>query len=408
MFENPNKDIISVILDKFNECDFEDVKKLLTKAAFINKFMYFVIKNKLQYLIDFYKKRDNFELLGHTEAIKSKDIRIIKYLESRYKKYGKFMSYLDDKQIRLIGKYKFYELIDYLKPTNDEHLQVLLGSIAINDYDYIIKNEHKFNDISYNMYRDIIFRKIVRSNNIKFIKHLKITNPFNYHITRAITKNKYNVLEWLIHNSAHEGIIHYIQYCKNLEMFEFISNYLTGVDPLKDRLSEYLDIEKITYIFCHDDNFEVYDYIIKIIPINKNNLLEQIIIGFNEHEASKSFIDIIKKIKQEFNVDPKELFIGKYYNAIHIKNIEDFEYAYNNNIIVVAHIFRNVWNYKFNKEFVEYLLNKFPCLMDNIDLETYDIYYSYNSLKLLKIKIKFAPDEKNKIYEILRRSVYIR
>ena len=247
MFVLENKDIISVILNKFNECNYEDIKCLLTKVVLINKFMYKMVLDKLQYLINFYKERDNFELLGHTEAIKSKDMKIVRYLDSKYEIYKYFIEYLNMKQLRLIGKYKFYELVTYLKPGNNTLAHILTGSISIGDYDYFMQNKDKFNIYSILNIDKYVFK----SNDNRFLEYFNINPGVDI---ESIRNNKFNTLTFVVKQNKQKYLLEAIHYSKTLEMFKFIMN----ANNIKD-IS--LSIENMTYIFCNDNNFEVFNYI---------------------------------------------------------------------------------------------------------------------------------------------------
>ena len=293
------RDIINYIIYLFNFNDYYDIKNLC-KFMLVNKFIYSLIYLKIEFLFNFYKNKDDFELLGHKEAIKLKDMCIIKYLESRYKSYNGIYKYMCSCLRKLIIKHQFYELFDYCKFDDFQKKFMLKNMIEYGYYDMFVK----YNDLIKITPVGAIY-DIIMSNDIRFFEYFNINKHSNYideyHLQYAITLNKLNSTKYLNNGN----LIKYIKYVNSIEMLNYILNFhKLKIFNLSDNT--------ILEILCKNiDNDKLFDYIILLFGIKNIDIYQLIItLGYyynwfdthNLHIYAKNIYTIIKKLENKLNI----------------------------------------------------------------------------------------------------------
>ena len=302
-----------LFINNFNICDYNDIKEFCKMMRVCSSF-YIIIYPIIEHLIKFYQQE--FELLGHKEAIKSKDMRIIRYLDSRYPPFKNYFTY---QYIKIIIQNKFYELIDYLDLKN-RYIVVLLNQlIKNNEYDLFTKYYIKIDDASTKL-----MNSSIKSGNINFVKTIYQQDAY-YHkpIITAIINDQYESLEFFI-KQPHD-IFNYHHYAKNPKMYKYLVETI-----MKNNINP-ITVVHLAYIFVNDNNFELIDHILKYMnDINYEIFICHIKFNIYENNNIKPIHLIIEKIANLFNKNQLEiidcLFPDIYYLYKYIKNIETYGY----------------------------------------------------------------------------------
>lgn len=382
-----NRNVIFEILKNFDITNYNDVK-ILIKISTICKLLQTMINHILKDLISFYKNRENFYLLGHKEAIKIGDIKIFKYLESRF---GLLERYISNSEIHLmckLGRYAFLECL------NMDHYTIILAIswlIQYNHYDYIIKiHADKY------MKDSLINDSIISSNNIKFFKLFNINDFCNEDLYVTIINDKYEILEYIIpiYLKSHSSLPNYLCNSKSIKIFKF----LWELNPNPNHLNNTLYIVMIL-------NEDICDFIL--------NLMDKYDISLNLKDFENRLYNIVYNMRDEYRskyIKNASKFIDiKQANDIlykTIQNINDIYYLescqYPINILDIIKIcYPNCERLDINIEVLDYCLNKNPKLIEYMRNIFYKTTYKISDIKYLRYLGTFFKPAKKELKKIL-------
>lgn len=372
---NIPQDINLYILQQYDISIYDDVL-VLYKLMQINKNFYKIVNIILNNLIEFYKKRESFDILGHKEAIETGDIKIVKYIESRYsiKKYNSYMNYDDCEKVK---KFKFIDILRYLNLwDNDTEYQIYLIAIKENKLDYILQNPE--------MYYDFVPLMAVRYlepiPNIIMSNNPEIFDLFLYHVDLI---NNYT-LEYAILNNCEKSVDYIIKKDPSLKPNKSLSNlymFLKFYNSVNYSPNE----EDLIEALFNDIN--IFDFI--IYKYGKNRFQKKFIIQkfiFQIQSICKihNFKNIMEKLYLTFNLTYKNIFNHiKDINLIY-NNLDIIKYIYNhdpNKINLIKLIDNN-----FDVNIYQFCLEKNPELIKSIDFKK---LINFEYIPLIKLLSKY-------------------
>ena len=390
-FNIQNRNVISYIFNKFDICDYNDVKKL-ANMMLINNLFYSTIYSIIEHLIKFYQQE--FELLGHKEAIKSKDMRIIRYLDSRYKKYNNFEIYIDDidsmNYIYLICELKFYDLIDYLFINKYKNISYFKnGLIKNNDYEAFVKY------MKLGLYTEQDINKfdifdIIMSDNPLYFKHHNIKRYGKlpeYYIISLIENEKYNSLN-IYFNYGFANKESFIKYAKSIKMLYYLIS--------KNSIIKYLNEELLISTLHSCNTFEVFDHIVELtkkhkIKLSKEKILNTLDDIYHLSQKDDAYL-YIEKIANTFNIDRLKIINKiKYKNdKIDIYTLDNYNYFYNidKKLINFISIFNDMikGDINFDDGLFNTIIKEYPDILHNFSNVKFNEYnlLDLNTLKSLQ------------------------
>lgn len=351
-----NNDEINLILQNFDITDYNDVKYLCYLNQTCIK-MYYYTKPLLKDLVSFFKYKHEFKLLGHYEALKTKDIKIMKYLDSYTKQnYGLiFINYID----KVILYNCFNNLKQLLKTKSNINetmniIKFLKLEIYTNKKDEIIKNIKKkntqyFDNIGhfYLTYEHI--NELILIDDLGFFKYFmkKYKYEFSLNINlilrTTISLNNYKILDFIL-NIYHKIDLYdyYYDIIENFNMFKYFHGKYPHILNIIDEgsiinllikqkydLLEFIIEKKGTSFIKLTNIIDKYNYAMKHIMINKINVCR-----FYEF-LSKIFnipiINLIKNYEIKYAIHNED-FVKKY--VIDCFGQQHLNVIYDNNIYI--------------------------------------------------------------------------
>lgn len=385
---------IDCILNILKYLDINSLRNLFQ----ISKMFYRLVKPIIIDFIDFFKYRNEFKMLGHFEAILSKNDRIIKYLKMKYKL--PFGDYLNTNDVKILASKGYglilYPIINKCKKSN-KFKKIVYESAIING-DYNFYKQYKKN-ITSEMYILSDHYKILEDNfdisnfknNIIDLLHLIITN------------NKYKSLLFIIDKFYKDNDIDelkikitniMINNVNTIGMFEFISSFCSKYYKYDDALlltalrSQNLDLIKILLPNCKNLSIDFYKtYMMKYY-------LSYETIHFLCNELNINIDECLQLIQ---NNDNNNMNIHLYQPDISLTNIFDISIIIKN----IADMFEYIcYNNKY-VELIEYCFSKNPNLLNLFE----DIDYLCNpdNIKYIKIFSKYDSKLAGNIYNIMKK-----
>lgn len=345
---NINNDILSEILDKFDNTDYDDVKWLCNWNQTNMKF-YRLVKQRIKHLVSFFKYKSEFQLLGHWEAVLSGDIRIIKYISSKYKQYNKFINYLNaDEYNKIASRHKHACKLLNIQPFNYE-INIIIAMRQIN-YDRVYdllsdKNliEEYKHEILCESTRSIVMFKLMWNLLGDGIPDFVIFTKSIFYENKEVSKfiiNIYkenNVLNTMINDNMIRIIIDHIRHYRKFTIHKSSLRILYDLSKNKSDILKYInnknmwhDLNRIKMIdsITNINYEEVFDYLYLNRPpgyhetikycIEKNPLLLTKINVNNMCITDINFLRILstyKDLKQLVLSKINEILIHYKYNA---------------------------------------------------------------------------------------------
>lgn len=395
------------VINQYSNIDYEDVY-CLCKMRLVSKYFNSLISKKIENLIIFYKDKDKFELLGHIEAIKLNDLQIIKYIDSRYKKYGSFYKYMSIFDYSIICKNGNLDILNFIRlsitdNSKKEYIDKYIFECMIlyGNYDYFIQHIDKYKnielDINWKVSDDYRISEYYYNITSKKIKPERILGDLLSN--GCIRAAKYIIEKYNIDISRY-----YRSAIYNIKAFKFIWNIKPDINLIKYDL--------MTYCL----NSQVYEFIIECIINTSIDKKEALLFVYNE--ISKSGMYVSNVIRKYYNIflEYDNNILQKIENRTNIfKSIRDLylieeldpNYKFNYDELFTNRSNKSFLNTRFVqrcfncKDVIEFCLIRKSNLSEQIEDNEILNYNGLHDLKFLKNIAKYKPIAHQLINDIL-------